>query len=349
MKRIILMILMISILSLPVYADAKETLSNIVEKTEEVVETTQEVIEKIIDIVDIVGHWGEKYISKLMDLSVISGYGDGTFKPDKTITVAEFTKLHMAALGYDVGAATEGHWASGYIEEALKYGTIKQGEFRVEDYDREISRGEMARMIARSEDGYPGNWKEYKANITDYNKIPSKFQDSVVKAYTVGVISGYPDSSFKYDRSATRAEASTMIIRLIDESERQVPTLKVVETVETNYQVKTEVTRENGWSVAADYGFKYYDQNDPRTEHYGSGSFVNWNEAIRQHAIENYYKDIFPTSYNQIMDKVGEVYQMAPSEPGKSDYSGYFDGRLVKLKRWERSVSIVVGIKGVTY
>ena len=39
---------------------------------------------------DMGSHWADVTIGKLIELGVINGYGDGTFKPDNTITRAEF-------------------------------------------------------------------------------------------------------------------------------------------------------------------------------------------------------------------------------------------------------------------
>ena len=42
---------------------------------------------------DINGHWAEATIAKWQSVGKIGGYEDGTFKPDKTITRAEFVRL----------------------------------------------------------------------------------------------------------------------------------------------------------------------------------------------------------------------------------------------------------------
>lgn len=48
-----------------------------------------DVIENRTHMTDIKGNWAEKYIHILMGMEVISGYPDGTFKPDNNITRAE--------------------------------------------------------------------------------------------------------------------------------------------------------------------------------------------------------------------------------------------------------------------
>ena len=43
-------------------------------------------------------HWAHQYISELSDQGVINGYEDGTFRPDKKVTRAEFMKLVVECL-----------------------------------------------------------------------------------------------------------------------------------------------------------------------------------------------------------------------------------------------------------
>ena len=46
---------------------------------------------------DIQGHWAQQQIEQAVSEGWVNGYPDGTFRPDETITQAEFTKLLLAA------------------------------------------------------------------------------------------------------------------------------------------------------------------------------------------------------------------------------------------------------------
>ena len=79
---------------------------------------------------DVMGTKYEGAVEKLTYLGIIAGYPDGTYRPDRPVTRAEFAKIIVTALGIgeaaqyaagatrfpDVGA---GHWASGYINVAV--------------------------------------------------------------------------------------------------------------------------------------------------------------------------------------------------------------------------------------
>ena len=42
---------------------------------------------------DIKGHWAEETISTMLGSGIVGGYPDGTFKPNRSITRAEFTTI----------------------------------------------------------------------------------------------------------------------------------------------------------------------------------------------------------------------------------------------------------------
>ena len=50
---------------------------------------------------DLNGHWAQTTIQQWMDKGMIGGYEDGTFRPDQSITRAEFIKLVNKAIGAD--------------------------------------------------------------------------------------------------------------------------------------------------------------------------------------------------------------------------------------------------------
>lgn len=201
----------------------------IIEKSKEIGEEVgDQIVEKGKEIAanmfDIASHWAKDYIQSLIDKGIITGYPDGSFKPDNSITRAEAAKLLLTSNGINPGNSSSGHWASNYINKSIDKGYIKNGEF--DNIDKTINRGEMARMIARAMSDNPKNIDELKKQITDYSKIPGEYQEYVAKVYAAGIITGYEDGLFRYERTLTRAEASTMIIRLLEKDKRKIPTIK---------------------------------------------------------------------------------------------------------------------------
>ncbi|HHX27957.1 MAG TPA: DUF1565 domain-containing protein, partial [Firmicutes bacterium] len=82
---------------------------------------------------DILGHWGEKDILRLVSLGVVGGYEDGTYRPETGITRQEFAKMVVLAAGLEPDAEPEltfadtaeiAEWAKGYVSAAVKAGII---------------------------------------------------------------------------------------------------------------------------------------------------------------------------------------------------------------------------------
>ena len=192
---------------------------------------------------DTTKHWAKSYIMQLTDKGVFGGYPDGTFKPDSSITRAEFTKILVNALHEDQGIAPYGHWAGLYVNKAIEEGYALRTEYGG-GYDLNITRGEMARMISRALEKQPDKVEELKKQILDLDTIPTTYRDHIAKTFAAGIITGYPDETFKHENTATRAEASTMLLRFLDESQREIPEIKKAEekidTTIKNYKGITE-------------------------------------------------------------------------------------------------------------
>lgn len=178
--------------------------------------------------------WFYPTVSKLVEKGYIGGYPDGTFKPQNNIRVSEFTKILISAIGYQVDVSKGGYWAEGYINKAKELGIIQDNEF--DDYDRYITRGEMARMIAfageRVKDkglslDVPDNYKSYSYLITDYSTLDPDSKDIALKVFVSGIITGFPDGSFGFDKNATRAEACAILMRFLEKDQRKIPELPV--------------------------------------------------------------------------------------------------------------------------
>jgi len=50
---------------------------------------------------DTAGHWAAGYIEYCTNVGIVSGNGDGTFAPNRTVTATEASKMLLVAIGYD--------------------------------------------------------------------------------------------------------------------------------------------------------------------------------------------------------------------------------------------------------
>jgi len=172
---------------------------------------------------DLEGHWGRATIERAVRLGIVNGYGDGTFRPNGSITRSEF--VVMAARAFDLpsssGVALQFSdaeaiptWARPSVLEAEQAGIVQgyeDGSFRPA---RLISRAEMAVMVMRLHGETTGETPALA--FADSDRIPAWAQPSISAVVELGVIQGKSANLFAPGEKATRAEAAAMLLRLLD-------------------------------------------------------------------------------------------------------------------------------------
>jgi L-asparaginase len=175
---------------------------------------------KIAALKDITGNWAKASIEKAVANGIVSGYADGTFKPNQRLTRAEFTVMLMNALKLQGDGASLtfkdsnqiGKWAVNGISAAVKAGIVSgniDGTFKP---NAPITRSEMAVIIAKAMkyDVQAGSTTGFK----DDNKIPKWAKGSVKATKDHAIISGRSGGVFVPNDPATRAEAVTILLKL---------------------------------------------------------------------------------------------------------------------------------------
>lgn len=168
--------------------------------------------------------WFSDTVIQLTARGGITGYDDGTFRPAGTITRAEYTSIVARSLGIQAKEGVTGHWSAGIMASATEVGLVKYGEFG--ELDKPITRNEMARMAVRAvayqKETVPSDYTDYAPLITDLSSAGT-YKDDVTKVVAMGIISGYPDKTFQGSKTLSRAEASVVVIRILDKDARKVP------------------------------------------------------------------------------------------------------------------------------
>ncbi len=172
--------------------------------------------------------WYISKVAKLVALGGINGYEDGTFRPNNTITQGEFIKIVVAVFnGEEAPVATGQHWAMNYIKKAQELNYIDAEEYKAADLDKPITRYQMSKIVVRVAssrgESFKSDIQDYVYQIKDYQAVPAEYSSEVLKAFTQGIITGYTDGEFKGRQGLTRAEASTVIVRIFDKTERILP------------------------------------------------------------------------------------------------------------------------------
>ncbi len=169
--------------------------------------------------IDIDGHWAEESITELQKYNVIDGYGDNTFRPDWGITRAEFTKMMVLALGLEVEETTENtyldtedHWSKDYVAVATKEGIVNGIGENMFAPDVIISREQIAAIIWR----IAGRVEVANdSTYTDKEDVSAYARNAVEYVTDMGYMIGFTDNTFKPVDKTNRAQAATVILRLI--------------------------------------------------------------------------------------------------------------------------------------
>lgn len=166
---------------------------------------------------DIAGHWAEDVITQWENAGMISGYEDGTFRPNNSVTRAEFVIMMNNALGLtETGEVSfsdvqPGNWFYNAVAVAVAAGYCSGYEDGTFKPSATITRAEAAVMIANA----AGLTQDATGAAAFTDSIPAWAQGSVGAVVNAGFMSGYPDGTFAANQSITRAEAVSSLNRVI--------------------------------------------------------------------------------------------------------------------------------------
>ena len=141
-------------------------------------------------LTDINGHWAEGYIKFCESQGIIAGYGDGTFRPDETVTGVEAAKMLLVLAGYDESNAglTGTSWATNTLRHAGAAGILDNVSASLSSG---LPRQWAAQMIANTLDADRVRWSNDSGTFDDV--LNGGIKETVGRAYmdlysSVGVL-----------------------------------------------------------------------------------------------------------------------------------------------------------------
>lgn len=153
----------------------------------------------------------------------VNGFPDGTFRADAHITREQAAKMLIDALGKKAEEPSaqsyldvaKQRWSFMWVETATQEGYLEGYGGGVFGPERSITRAEMATILTRIADKEN---MEVKSGTKNFSDVPKDrwYSDYIQKAVQYGLINGYTDGTFRPDQNITRAEAVTMINRMLD-------------------------------------------------------------------------------------------------------------------------------------
>lgn len=184
--------------------------------------TTKEIKVRVVgegEVIDINGHWAEVQIKDFISKGYVNGYEDYTFRPQNSITRAEFVKILNKVFGLTKQSGitfndSKNHWAKNEIDIAVTNGIangISSIEFKPNDF---ITREQAATMVSNYMKLYDSNHDKINQYI-DSSAISNWAKDSVEGVIEKGYMNGYKDNTFRAKYNMTRAEAISVLSRVI--------------------------------------------------------------------------------------------------------------------------------------
>lgn len=164
---------------------------------------------------DWVDHWAKDYIQEFIDKGYVTGYSDGSFKPNNSINRAEFVKIFNKVFGLTNKSGkifndTKTHWAKNEIDIAVTNGVCNgksATEFKPNDL---ITREEACVMLANYKKLADENYDKMTI-YKDSDQVSSWAKSSVEGLIEKIFILGYEDGTFRPKGKITRAEALVAI------------------------------------------------------------------------------------------------------------------------------------------
>ena len=183
---------------------------------------------------DLTNHWAKPYMEALATAGYITGYTDGTMKPDKNITYAEtltmlsrlytLTDIQSETIEADYGAIAKANvpstlsWAYKNIQICLASGIITETELKSVNLTANISKEQLAVYLIRAAQltSTADALNNVQLTFSDAANVSSSCVGSVAELVTLGVVKGDEKNNFSPKSNVTRAVVATMLSRTLD-------------------------------------------------------------------------------------------------------------------------------------
>lgn len=183
---------------------------------------------------DIKGHWAQAAMVKAYGKKLISGYRDGTFRPNGRITRGEYAAILARATRIESVEGQEaapfpdlqGHWSEPAVRQLVGQGFIHAGDYAGGfKPNRELTRYEMMKWIAngliQSDRSFQDAFNDTKNTLLPTPEVNrGMIRDEQIPYLALvrgtGIVSGFQDGTLKPADTTTRAEIASILLRYMD-------------------------------------------------------------------------------------------------------------------------------------
>lgn len=194
---------------------------------------------------DISGHWAEEYLEDLADRGLLTGYQDGTMRPDLNMTTCQLlvllsrlyspTTVQKELITEDYGSIvkttvpTTFSWAYDNLAICLASGILTQSELNTISLSSDIQKEQFALFLTRAlqlsdaADALSDSVLSY----TDAADISESCRGSVAELASLGIVQGTSDNQFLPQSHISRAVVAAMVSRSLDYLKNNSLTLEI--------------------------------------------------------------------------------------------------------------------------
>jgi len=172
---------------------------------------------------DVQNHWAKSFVTKAIDNKIVSGYDDGTFRPDQPVSRAEFSHMLNAALGNNATASISftdvksSDWYYADVRKAVAAGYVAGYDDGTFKPTTSFTCQEAAVTLTCVIPTY--NTSPSLTKVKDASTVSSWATDFVKRAVGAGYISGTgTGTNIKLDPlgKLTRAQAVVIVCKILD-------------------------------------------------------------------------------------------------------------------------------------
>jgi parallel beta-helix repeat protein len=176
----------------------------------------------ITSFADIQQHWAGDFIRRLGSLNLISGFADGTFKPDTPLTRSQYAALVVKIFNpTPIRPATEfidipaDFWASPVISQAYRGGFLSGFPDQTFHPQQNLRKIELITSLVNGL-SLPTAEPKVLEIYEDRDTIPAYAKPAVAAATQAGIVVSYPKPTLLQPKQeATRAEATAFVYQAL--------------------------------------------------------------------------------------------------------------------------------------
>ncbi len=207
--------------------------------------------------------WFYEYVTKAVEIGLVEGYDDGTFKPANNINVAESIKIILLAFDEEIGNPPTQNpypdvetsaWYSTYALYAKNKQYIESTDDGLLHAEKDITRGQFAEMIYRllyvnenNLDKFPlsTNWPTYSDAINDYSlKYPLDWK--IIKAGNQLILWKRDDINEQLSWARVLPYSATVVVA-VEDNEAEYSLKEYVDLLEYNESATKNEQELNGY------------------------------------------------------------------------------------------------------